>query len=295
MTSVLIVDDNLMDGRLAGACVEELGMSVQYAEDGSEALDLIEARSPDIVLTDLRMPVCDGLELVRECKRLDPTLPVILTTASGSEEIAVEALNAGAASYVAKQNLRRNLPGALRIVAAAAESRQRRQKVHKLMTRTASQFVINNDRGDVTALVGYLQDTLRVGDICDEGELVRVGTALTEAMVNAIDHGNLELDSRLRDSDDGEYYRLADERRAADPYMDRSVHVTSSVTQTEAVFTVRDEGPGFDPSILPDPTDLDNLTRAHGRGLMLIRMFMDRVTFNETGNEITMYKYASSA
>lgn len=293
MTSVLIVDDNPMDRHLAGACVADQGMSARYAEDGLQALEMIADDPPDIVVTDLDMPRCDGLELVRECKRVDPTLPVVLITAVGSETVAVEALNAGAASYVNKRNLRQNLPSALRIVSEVAESRQRRQKVHKFMTRTASQFVIDNDRADACALVGYLQDTLRVGAICDEGELVRVGTALTEALLNAIDHGNLELDSSLRDGDDGAYYKLADERRGMAPYLDRNVFVTSNVTRTEAVFTVRDEGPGFDPSTLPDPTDPENLIRAHGRGLMLIRTFMDQVNFNDAGNEITMYKYAS--
>lgn len=295
MTTVLVVDDNPMDLHLAGGCIEEENMSVLYAEDGHRALEMIRASSPDIVLTDLNMPECDGLQLVRECKKLDATLPVILMTAVGSESIAVDALNAGASSYVAKRNMRQDLKSALHIVSQAATSRQRRQQVHRFMTRTASQFVIDNDRADAAALVGYLQDTLRVGDICDEGELIRIGTALTEALVNAIDHGNLELDSSLRDRDDHVYYTMAKERRTEEPYRDRSVFVTSNVTKSEAVFTVRDEGPGFDPSTLPDPTDPENLIRSHGRGLMLIRTFMDQVTYNDTGNEITMYKYARSA
>ena len=58
----------------------------------------------------------------------------------------------------------------------------------------------------------------------------------------------------------------------------------------EAVFVVRDEGPGFDPNSLPDPTDPENLLKPSGRGIMLIRTFMDAVSFNEKGNEVTMVK-----
>ena len=54
------------------------------------------------------------------------------------------------------------------------------------------------------------------------------------------------------------------------------------------VYVVNDQGPGFDPSTLPDPTDPSNLERIGGRGLMLIRTFMDRVEFNDSGNQITM-------
>ena len=56
---------------------------------------------------------------------------------------------------------------------------------------------------------------------------------------------------------------------------------------------IRDEGPGFDPHTLPDPTDAENLLKPSGRGVMLIRTFMDMVGFNESGNEITMIKRQS--
>jgi anti-sigma regulatory factor (Ser/Thr protein kinase) len=61
-------------------------------------------------------------------------------------------------------------------------------------------------------------------------------------------------------------------------------------TRTEVTFVIADEGPGFDPSRLPDPTDPAQLERVHGRGLLLIRTFMDEVSHNERGNEITMVK-----
>ena len=72
------------------------------------------------------------------------------------------------------------------------------------------------------------------------------------------------------------------------PYAERRVHVTVRLTPAAATFIVRDEGPGFDVSSLPDPRDPENLTKPSGRGVMLIRTFMDEVTFNERGNEITM-------
>ena len=60
------------------------------------------------------------------------------------------------------------------------------------------------------------------------------------------------------------------------------------MNQQEAVFVIRDEGEGFDPELLPDPTDPANLERVCGRGLLLIQTFMDHVEHNERGNQITM-------
>jgi anti-sigma regulatory factor (Ser/Thr protein kinase) len=72
------------------------------------------------------------------------------------------------------------------------------------------------------------------------------------------------------------------------------VYLAASLSRSQAQYTVRDEGHGFDPSTLPDPTDPENVGKVNGRGLFLIRTFMDEVSFNETGNEITMVKRRTS-
>ena len=69
-----------------------------------------------------------------------------------------------------------------------------------------------------------------------------------------------------------------------------AIHFSARETGAEAVYVVRDEGPGFDPSHVPDPTAPENLMRATGAGLLLIRAFMDEVSHNAAGNEITMIK-----
>ena len=106
MTTILVVDDNPMDQRLAGACVEEHGLSPIFASNGREALEMIERQPPDVVLTDLQMPELDGLQLVQKVRQSHSSVPVILMTAFGSEEVAADALRAGAASYVPKKLLR---------------------------------------------------------------------------------------------------------------------------------------------------------------------------------------------
>ena len=80
------------------------------------------------------------------------------------------------------------------------------------------------------------------------------------------------------------------QRRREKPYLTRRVYVTARESPAEAVYVIRDEGPGFDPSQLPDPTDPSNLDRVSGRGLLLIRTFMDKVHHNAAGNQITMVK-----
>lgn len=152
--------------------------------------------------------------------------------------------------------------------------------------------VLPNDQALIAPLIERLQQDAKpvLGD--DASRLRRLGVALHEALTNAMLHGNLELSSDLRETDEITYHRLAAERCGLSPYRDRRVHVIARLRTDEVAFIIRDEGRGFDPTKVPDPTDPDNLTRVSGRGLLMIRSFMDHVEHNCTGNEITLVKRA---
>ena len=291
MTTVLVVDDTLVDQKLATAWLEEAGCEVTVADDGEGALARVKADPPDVVLTDLQMPKLDGLQLVKRMQRDHPGIPVILMTAFGSEQVAVEALRAGAASYVPKKRLRQELTDALRNVTSAIEASQQRDQVRNFLRESTSHFVLGYESGGTQALISYLLDGLTRLNFCGQSTLFQLTTALTEAINNAIDHGNLELDSQIREEeDDAAYRRLGNERSTQAPYSDRRVNVTATLTPEEARFVIRDDGQGFDRSTLPDPTDPENLLKSSGRGVMLMQTFMDEVIYNERGNEVTLIK-----
>ncbi len=198
------------------------------------------------------------------------------------------------ASYVPKANLTRDLVHTIRDVLTVAGIKRDEQKALACLEEADLHFVLGVNHGAHEPLVGYLQEQLSTWRLCLGADLIRVGTALHEAFVNAIEHGNLELDSGLRNDPSGAYQRLASERRRQTPFCDRLVHVRARLSSEEAIITLLDQGPGFDPSVLPDPTDPENIGKISGRGLLLIRTFMDDVFFNETGNEITLIKRRSA-
>jgi anti-sigma regulatory factor (Ser/Thr protein kinase) len=68
------------------------------------------------------------------------------------------------------------------------------------------------------------------------------------------------------------------------------VQIKVRMNDRDAVFVIRDEGPGFEVAGRPDPTEPENLEQAGGRGILLMRTFMDEVLFNERGNEVTLVK-----
>lgn len=99
---VLIADDEYEMAQLLGHLMRREGLTPLLAQDGTEALQLVRAGDPDVLLADLRMPGMDGMELMRKARDLDPGLPVILITAFADVRGAVEALRAGAHDYLAK-------------------------------------------------------------------------------------------------------------------------------------------------------------------------------------------------
>jgi CheY-like chemotaxis protein/anti-sigma regulatory factor (Ser/Thr protein kinase) len=300
MTTILVVDDSRLERHRARLLLEKrpglvgrsvpTGWSITEAGHGREALQAMDKALPDLVVADLQMPEMDGLELVEKIRVSFPSVPVILMTAHGSEEIAVQALRRGAAGYVPKRLLARDLVETVENTLDLTHAARAQQRVLESLTSSEAHFLLENDVALISPLVGYLQNNLAGIRLCDEVGLFRVTVALREALVNAIEHGNLEVPSALREEDERIFRELAELRRHQSPYQDRRVYVTVRETLREAVFVIRDEGPGFNVADLPDPRDPANLERLSGRGLLLIRSFMDEVRFNGPGNEITLIK-----
>lgn len=291
MAMILVVDDSLTDRRLAGGLLSKCdGIEVQYAIDGRDALDKIELHLPDLVVTDLNMPELNGLELVKAIRCTYPLVPVILMTAQGSEQIAVEALQTGAASYVPKQRLAHELVPTMQQVLEAAQANRAHARLMRRVRAQHIEFAIENQQDLISSLVQYLQDGARGMGVCDDAERIRVGVALQEALINACFHGNLEVSSTLREQDHRAYYDLASARSRETPYAQRKIYVSVQYSPESAVYVIRDEGPGFDPTQLPDPRDPQNLEKPSGRGLLLMHTFMDEVRYNGSGNEVTMVK-----
>jgi len=289
--TVLVVDDSAVDRSLvSGLLAKDTTLKIRNAIHGADAMRQIEESPPDIVVTDLIMPEMSGLELVAAVKAKYPSVPVVLMTSKGSEDVAARALHQGAASYVPKRMLAQRILRTVRGVLSAGSRLRRYERLMGCVARNECSFVLDNDCSMFGDLVGYLQECVVSMGLFDEVECTRVGVALEEALANAFCHGNLQIDSSLRDEDDEAYGLMIRQRRAQPPYRDRKIHVDVLMLRDEAVFTIRDEGEGFDPHSLPDPTDPANLEKASGRGVLLMRAFMDSVEYNELGNAVTLIK-----
>jgi CheY-like chemotaxis protein len=294
MPIILVVDDSDMDRRLMGRFLSrDVDWLIQYAENGQDALDRIRDAMPDVVVTDLLMPQMDGIELVTVIRDNYPDLPVILATAHGSEALAVEALDRGAASYVPKTELAEKLADTVEQVLGVAHPDRQSNRLSQCLVNHQSCFRLDNDPELISALVDRVQQTLLEMKLCNPTQRMHVRIALEEALLNALYHGNLELSEdqwREHRSDlrRGVLSAPVRQRQAELPYRDREIRVEVDISPEKARFVIRDQGPGFDTAAVPKRHDPQTLHEHGGRGLVLMRNFMDQLAFNDQGNEVTM-------
>ncbi len=301
MPIVLVVDDSPVDQQLVGGLLKrDFDWIVEYADDGVSALEMISDIFPDVVVTDLQMPKMNGIELCKKTRTKFPHVPVILTTGQGSEQLAVEALNAGAASYVPKSALAESLTETVDQILEFSRKNKCHKQLMACSTNCRHQFKLKNNPRLISPLMDFLQESMRTIKLGDATEIRQCTVALEEAIINAMFHGNLELDSKharqaRQAYREDEIYEMVQHRSSLDPYMGRSVYVAIDLSKTKAQFIVRDQGEGFDVNdIIPSDSDTDQLSERNKRGLTLIRNFMDDVTFNEDGTEVRMTIHVGS-
>ncbi|HWP66856.1 MAG TPA: sigma-54 dependent transcriptional regulator [Candidatus Limnocylindria bacterium] len=136
MKRVLVVDDERKMRRLLQMMLEHLGLESVASDSGEEALALVQAEHFDLVLTDLRLPGMSGLDLLRALREADAGIPVIVLTAYGTVQSAVDAMKLGAFDYVMKpfdvEAVEQMVRNALRLQQVQAENRYLREQLERV-------------------------------------------------------------------------------------------------------------------------------------------------------------------
>lgn len=157
METILIVDDEKNYPLILSAVLEEENYETLTANSGEEALKIMANADVDLVLTDMKMPVMDGIELLKRIKEMDKDLPVIMMTAHGTVDKAVEAMQKGAYSYILKpfdnERMILYVNKAIAMFRVVKENRQLRSTVQ-------SQYRFDNIIGKSKAMLEIF-DTIR--------------------------------------------------------------------------------------------------------------------------------------
>lgn len=292
-TTILLIDDEQLVRDELGGLLEDEGYRVITGADGREGLELFSRDQPDMVITDVRMPRGDGLSLAVAIRELSPTTPVTVITGHGNEQMAIYALRAGVTDFIKKPVRLEDLTAAL----ARMESARQLARQEPSNLPMAAQLVehswtyeLQNDLEAVPGFVDVVLGTCTAG--LPQSKLIELSLAVRELVLNAIEHGNLGLSYTEKSAalEDGSLERVLTQRTRESPYADRRTRVTARRHPHEVVIEIADGGEGFDWRRLPDPTDAQNLLELHGRGILLARLSVDDLAFNDRGNQVTIRK-----
>jgi CheY-like chemotaxis protein/anti-sigma regulatory factor (Ser/Thr protein kinase) len=291
--TILLVDDEALVRDELGGLLEDEGYEVVRGSDGQQGLELFQQRNPDMVITDVRMPRSDGLSLAAAIRQVSPTTPVTVITGHGNESMAIQAIRAGVTDFLKKPVRLEDLCAALDRMQTARELGQRQPTGLPPAVRLLEHswiYTLDNELTVVPAFVDATLSTCALG--LEPTSLMELSLALRELVLNAIEHGNLGLsyEQKTRALETSTLDEVLAQRRTQAPYAGRRTRVSATVKSDEIVVQVADEGDGFDWRSLPDPTDWEHLLDIHGRGVLLARLSVDRLEYNEKGNEVTIWK-----
>jgi DNA-binding NtrC family response regulator len=158
---ILIIDDEPKMRHILRIILEEAGYSIKEAQNGMEALEILSRHPCGVVFTDLKMEGMDGVEVLRKVKGLHPETPVVVLTAFGSIESAVEAMNEGALDYITKpfeeDKILITVERSLQFYRLAEENRNLREAI-------ASSFDFSNIVTDSPGMLKVLKDAALVSE-----------------------------------------------------------------------------------------------------------------------------------
>lgn len=288
---ILIVEDDASSLLYLCETCKSQGYDVRTAENGKTGFDAFREFAPDLVLSDIKMPVMDGLEMLEQIRRQNSDVIVVMTTAFGLEEYTIKALRLKANDYLRKPVRHEQLLPLLRKYAAVVSNRTIEQEIVGMIEFRQFRMTFDNRLSLVNRIVDRLvQET---GAALPHKQRLGVHLGLVEILSNAIEHGNLgisyEEKTQALESEAG-LERLYQER-ALDPRRgNRRVTVEFSMTPDAAEWIISDQGEGFDWRTMPDPLADENLLEAHGRGILLARMQFNEFEFRGSGNTVRLKK-----
>jgi FixJ family two-component response regulator len=293
METILFVDDEQVIREMMKDSLEASGFKVFTAENGRAALGVLYEEKVSLVVSDLNMPVMNGLILAKEMGNKFPQIPLIIITGYGDIDTAVKALKQGAMDFIPKpveysiilECIQRNLE----------KSRLFREKIN-LTNHIHGQVVYTlpvKKYTSIEALTSVLASLAHQNGYIEGSYLSSTKTVFHEALTNAVYHGALGIQSKgIRDQENGGKLFMDEIKRrvALYEYKDKFVIVTITFDKKQMVVVIEDGGQGFDwKTKLLEANDPMSFLRPYGRGLMLMKGLLGNDCYlNSAGDVVTL-------
>ena len=259
---VLIVDDDRDLCIMLSKYLQVHGYETDSAYSGEEALRKVPRKDFDLIVLDIMMPGMDGYEVCHRLKmrRRFNHIPILMLSAKDTDQDKIVGLQTGADSYIFKPFETAELLAALQeTMDRVARARSELGIKHEISFKFLSRF-------RYLEKVNELVSQLFTRTPLSADEIWELKLALHEIGINAIEHGN-----------------------KMDP--EKAVNVRCAFFDDKLEFTIEDEGEGFSPDAVPNPTHADALQRERGRGIFLVTQVVDEIEYVGGGSRVHLIKH----
>jgi DNA-binding response OmpR family regulator len=298
---VLVVENDSDLAELISTILELEGFHPEIAYDADEGLSKARESDFDLVISDVSLPDVSGLEFLKKLKVIRRDILVIMMTGSKDFNTAVKALNLGAVGFMVKPFTNYELKKQVEQIRTLSTNRRSRNFMFENVIREKHEITIETgtlmDKENFVMFTTYLTEHFGAGTGLTAEKGMQYGLAIHEALRNAVEHGNLDISSKLKSRADGNdfgaaYDNLIKERIAKPEYAAKRIVIKFVRSPSQIELKIRDEGKGFDYKKAKHEQEsrVSSGAECVGRGLALIDAYMDKVSYNESGNEVSLIR-----
>ncbi len=267
------------------------GYNVICTERIKPACEIIRESNADLVIADIRGERQSGFEILRCLNEMHPPIPSILIVRKHYDETVLRAIRLGVFDLLVEPLRQDDLLQTIKRAEYLFYATRLKSGFPNLVKNMTINLEFSSKDFQLDEIQKVFQDTLLDYSKFSPDDFLTIWLGVEEALLNALEHGNLELKSSWKDELLGgvEFSKFEEVRkeRLADPFFgERKIKMEIEMKNGQLQITIEDEGPGFENR----GPGLDASHDVYGRGLSIIDNIMDSMEFNEKGNRIVMRK-----
>lgn len=291
---ILVVEDDESLSRVLEKSLQRFHYEVVCARNGREGLELYRTAKPDLIISDIDMPVMGGLELLDAIRAEDDDVIIIMATGYGCEEYAIRALHSKANTYLKKPIELQDLWMLLNKYAESIKGQSEAVEIEESIVNRTLCMSLSNEMSNADRAAVRLANEVK--PFFSRSDILGLRLGLFEILVNAMEHGNLGITQEEKNSvleEDLEQINSLYEERMKNPeYADRKVTIDFAMEQLFCEWTISDQGKGFNVENYPKGTDEESgLPTSTGHGIFLARLQFDEFEYLGCGNTVRLRKY----
>jgi hypothetical protein len=290
--AVLSSDDKL-NNKILELCAEfKQEFTPVYLRDKTRILQYLSYELPELNIFNLSDRYVKTRDILEEIKK-EPWLHygsiIVIHDQDSDKEVAKTFRDVNILSLIRRQELDFYFTRLLRILSRNRSILFQRDIHSILKSNLSGSFVMDNDPFDMTTYANLLSNFLYNANLINHDQKERFHVAMMELLINAIEHGNCQISYEEKSAwqeQDKDILDLIREKNKNAKIAKKKVYLSYKISPVTSAFTIRDEGPGFDWEAYQTPTGKEGLKESHGRGISMARLYIDKLTYNGTGNEV---------